>query len=74
MCQVMRTHLAAPPQSYGVDATFMLLLRHGWDIHVVKGLILAVPERLTKMRLARGRNNRVLGWAGNGHHRFDSAM
>ena len=41
---MMRPHLAAPPQSYGVDAAFMLLLRHGWDIHVVKGLILAVPE------------------------------
>ena len=40
----MRAHLAAPPQSYGVDDDFMLLLRHGWDNHVVKDLILAVPE------------------------------
>ena len=41
---MVHPHLAAQPQSYGVDAAFMLLLRHGWDIHVVKGLILAVPE------------------------------
>src|SRR5580704_13710817 len=65
----MRARLAARPQSYGVDAAFMLLLRHGWGIHVVTGLVLAVPEGLEGMRLARGRKNGGRGWAGSGHHR-----